>query len=439
MILYREINKNLNKEIFINDRKYLFSEIIEKINKKSKFLKKFRNQSAILENSNKKDFLINFYACNKNNIKTFVTDKISLKKAKTLELKFNLLIKKKIYQISSKKNIFNKKISLILNTTGSTNSAKFVYLSDRNISFITNQMNQAMQIKKDNHELLFAPLDHAFGLGRLHSILKSESNLTLVDQINLTELFRLYKKNLCNSLSIPAKILEKIMMYNRNFFFKNFSNCKYIQISSGLFPVKLRKKLLQKNINMFINYGTTEVMRTTFLDVKKYPNKISTEGKPFKNVLIKTNNLKSNKGELLVKGPNVAIGYSNKKAWQSKLKNGWYSTGDVVRIDRNKFITFLGRTDDSINLNGINYSISYIEKYLLKNLKVNNLKILYSYKKRQLFLFLKKKIEVKKIYKELKKDGLNFNFNKIFFNMKFKFHKNGKLKINDFKKIIDKA
>ena len=82
MILFREINKNLNKEIFINDRKYLFSEIIEKINKKSKFLKKFKNQSAILENSNKKRFLINFYACNKNNIKTFVTDKISLKKQK---------------------------------------------------------------------------------------------------------------------------------------------------------------------------------------------------------------------------------------------------------------------------------------------------------------------------------------------------------------------
>ena len=94
MILFKEINKNLDKILFINDRKYLFSEIIEEINKKSKSLKKFKNQSAILEISNKKDFLINFYACNKNNIKTFITDKISLKKAKSLELKFNLLIKK---------------------------------------------------------------------------------------------------------------------------------------------------------------------------------------------------------------------------------------------------------------------------------------------------------------------------------------------------------
>jgi len=196
------------------------------------------------------------------------------------------------------------------------------------------------------------------------------------DQINLTELFRLYKKNSCNSLSIPAKILEKTMMYNKNLFLKNFSNCKYIQISSGLFPIKLRKKLLQKNINMFINYGTTEVMRTTFLDVKKHPNKINTEGKPFKDILIKTYNPKSNKGELLVKGPNVAIGYSNKEAWQNKLKNGWYITGDIVKIDRNKFITYLGRTDDSVNLNGINYSISYVEKYLFKHLKVKNLKIL---------------------------------------------------------------
>ena len=96
-------------------------------------------------------------------------------------------------------------------------------------------MNQAMQIKKDNHELLFAPLDHAFGLGRLHSILKSESNLTLVDQINLTELFRLYKKNLCNSLSIPAKILEKIMMYNRNFFLKIFLIANIFKLVVGCF------------------------------------------------------------------------------------------------------------------------------------------------------------------------------------------------------------
>ncbi len=438
MILFKEINKNFNKILFINDRKYLFSEIIEEINKKSKFLKKFKNQSAILENSNKKEFLINFYACNKNNIKTFITDKISLKKAKSLELKFNLLIKKKVYRISFKKNFSNKKISLILNTSGSTNSAKFVYLSERNISYITNQMNLAMKIKKDNHELLFAPLDHAFGLGRMHSVLKSASNLTLVDQINLSELFRLYKKNFCNSLSMPAKILEKIMIHNKKLFLKNFSNCKYIQISSGLFPVNLRKKLLQKKINMFINYGTTEVMRTTFLDVKKYPNKINTEGKPFKNILIKTYNPKSNKGELLVKGPNVAIGYSNKKAWMNKFKDGWYHTGDVVKIDKKKFITYIGRTDDSINLNDINYSISYVEKYLLKTLKVNNLKIIFSNKKKQLFLFLGEKIEVKKIYKELKKDGLNFNFNNIFFNMKFNFHKNGKLKINHFKKIIEK-
>ena len=105
--------------------------------------------------------------------------------------------------------------------------------------------------------------------------------------------------------------------------------------------------------------------------------------------MIKTFNPKSNKGELLVKGPNVAIGYSNKEAWHSKLKNGWYITGDIVRIDRNKFITYLGRTD-SVNLNGINYSISYVEKYLLKHLKVINLKILYSYKKTIISFFKKK-------------------------------------------------
>ena len=49
----------------------------------------------------------------------------------------------------------------------------------------------------------------------------------------------------------------------------------------------------------------------------------------------------------------------------NKFKDGWYHTGDVVKIDKKKFITYIGRTDDSINLNDINYSISYVEKYLL--------------------------------------------------------------------------
>ena len=52
---------------------------------------------------------------------------------------------------------------------------------------------------------------------------------------------------------------------------------------------------------------------------------------------------------------------------------------------------------------------------------------------------MEKKINKKDIFKELKKKGLNINFNDVYYNVKFQFHKNGKLKINNFNKIIYKT
>ena len=73
-------------------------------------------------------------------------------------------------------------------------------------------------------------------------------------------------------------------------FKKITKDIKYIQISSGFFPLNLRKKLLALGINLYINYGMTEAMRLTFLNCRKYKNKIATEGKPFKGIKLKLKN-----------------------------------------------------------------------------------------------------------------------------------------------------
>ena len=297
-------------------------------------------------------------------------------------------------------------------------------------------MNHEMKIKNNNHEFIFAPLDHAFGFGRLHSILKSSSSLTTLDTMNFSDLFNFYKKNMCNAISMPAKILEKILEANSSLFFKTFKKCKYIQLSSGFFPLKLRKKLLKNKINLFINYGSTEAMRSTFLDCNRYPKKIHTEGKPFKKVKICLDNLKSNNGELLVKGPNIAYGYSDKKSWNKKFIDGWYRTGDLVKIDKDQFITYLGRVDNNININGIMYSLIDIEKLLINKLKLKNIKILHNTKNNQLYLFTDGVLDISKIYKILIDYKFNIVFKNIFFNVNFSFHDNGKHKTLNLRKMM---
>ena len=111
----------------------------------------------------------------------------------------------------------------------------------------------------------------------------------------------------------------------------------------------------------------TEAMRSTFLNCKKYPTKIHTEGKPFRGVSIKTKNKTS---EILIKGNNLAISYLDKNSWKSNIENGWFKTGDIGELDKQNFLTFKGRNIDNININGLNYSLNTIEN-LIKKIQKN--------------------------------------------------------------------
>ncbi len=61
-------------------------------------------------------------------------------------------------------------------------------------------------------------------------------------------------------------------------------------------------------------------------------------------------------GELMVKGPNVMLGYYNDdEATKDAIENGWLHTGDICRIDDNGYIFIYGRKKSVIVLkNGKN-------------------------------------------------------------------------------------
>ena len=72
-------------------------------------------------------------------------------------------------------------------------------------------------------------------------------------------------------------------------------------------------------------------------------------------------------GELIVRGPNVMLGYHNKPAETAKaLVDGWYLTGDLARFDPNGFITITGRLKELIIRGGENIAPAEIEEVALK-------------------------------------------------------------------------
>jgi long-chain acyl-CoA synthetase len=68
-------------------------------------------------------------------------------------------------------------------------------------------------------------------------------------------------------------------------------------------------------------------------------------------------------GELIVRGPNVMLGYHNKPAeTEAALREGWYRTGDLARSDGNGFLTITGRLKELIIRGGQNIAPAEIEE-----------------------------------------------------------------------------
>jgi acyl-CoA synthetase (AMP-forming)/AMP-acid ligase II len=68
-------------------------------------------------------------------------------------------------------------------------------------------------------------------------------------------------------------------------------------------------------------------------------------------------------GELIVRGPNVMLGYHNKPAeTEAALRDGWYRTGDLARADQNGFLTITGRLKELIIRGGQNIAPAEIEE-----------------------------------------------------------------------------
>ncbi len=67
-------------------------------------------------------------------------------------------------------------------------------------------------------------------------------------------------------------------------------------------------------------------------------------------------------GEVTARGDNVMMGYWNKpEATESVLHDGWYSTGDVGRLDDQGFLYLLDRSKDMIISGGENVYCTEVE------------------------------------------------------------------------------
>lgn len=117
----------------------------------------------------------------------------------------------------------------------------------------------------------------------------------------------------------------------------------------ALLDIELQRFFYALGIPMFQGYGLTEAAPVISANVPA-AHKLGSSGKIVKDLLVKIcdNDGKEvkvgEKGEIVVKGENVMVGYwKNEKATSETIKDGWLYTGDMGYLDEENFLYVLGR------------------------------------------------------------------------------------------------
>lgn len=274
-------------------------------------------------------------------------------------------------------NNFNSELSLLLSTSGTTGSPKFVRLTRHNLLSNASSISEYLSIDKTSRAISSLPMNYSFGLSIINSHLLVGGSIVLttesITQRKFWDLFKKYQVTSLSGVPYTFEILKKFRLLE-----VDLPSLRTITQAGG----KLSNDLIQyfalllqkKAVQFFVMYGQTEgTARLSYLPPQHIFDKLGSIGKSIPNgefqILDEKGTLIEEpyiKGELIYRGPNVMLGYSNCRADLSKDDEclGTLNTGDIAFFDDEGFYFIVGRIKRFIKLVGNRINLDEIERLL---------------------------------------------------------------------------
>lgn len=271
-------------------------------------------------------------------------------------------------------------LALLLTTSGSTGSPKLVRLSYDNVFSNAESIAEYLSIDENERPITSLPMHYSYGISIINSHLIKGSTILLTNKsIMEKEFWTLLKDEKATSIAGVPYTYE--MLKRLRFFRMNLPYLKTLTQAGGKLNLELTKEFAEyaeaNNKRFFIMYGQTEATaRMSYLPYEKSLSKLGSIGIaiPGGHFELVDDNKKETKncnviGELAYKGPNVSLGYAEKREDLSNGddNNGILYTGDLAKIDPEGYYYIVGRKKRFIKLYGNRINLDETEG-LLKDL-----------------------------------------------------------------------
>lgn len=283
------------------------------------------------------------------------------------------------------KRIFTRETDIfyIIYTSGTTGKPKGVQISHDNLLDFVRWMNSSFDLKPNECCLLQPPFSFDLSVMALYPSLVAGRKMVVLPQTvtdDFKKLFRILPRLTLNEwISTPS--FMQLCLLDKNFSQELIPELQQVIFCGEELNAVLVKQVQARfpNAHIFNTYGPTETtvaktsIEITPAVIQDYPRlpigKAATNTKILALDQGSRTPVVGKKGEIVIVGPGVSVGYLNDPA---KTKTSFlkidgklaYQTGDLGQVDEQGIVTYYGRLDFQIKLHGYRIELEDVDQHL---------------------------------------------------------------------------
>lgn len=281
-------------------------------------------------------------------------------------------------------NINHKEdLALIQYTGGTTGISKGAMLTHFNLVANIYQMKYWITDLEEGKEVMMGalPFFHVYGMTAcMNYSIASAGTLILIPRFNVDTILKMIKKH--RPTLFPGVPTMYVALLNHKDLSKyDISSIRVCLSGAAPLPVKVQKQFEEATGGKLVEaYGLSETSPATHCNPIYSLRKEASIGIPVPDTDCKIMDLESGekelppgeRGELVIKGPQVMKGYWNMpEETKEVLQDGWFYTGDIAIMDEKGFFYIVDRKKDVILAGGFNVYPRDIEEVLYKHPKIS--------------------------------------------------------------------
>jgi long-chain acyl-CoA synthetase len=266
--------------------------------------------------------------------------------------------------------------AVILYTSGTTGQPKGAELTHANLYHnATVAADKLGQISSEDRLLGALPLFHSFGQTcTLNAAIHAQAMISMIPRFDPDKALEIIARDEI-TLFQGVPTMYNAMLACESAEGADTSTLRVCMSGGSAMPEEVMRQFEQKfGCKVLEGYGLSETSPVASFNHPDRPNRPGSIGTPIEGVEMKVvdddgNDLAQGEaGEIVIKGHNIMKGYWNRPdATEESIKDGWFHSGDIGKVDENGCFFIVDRKKDLIIRGGYNVYPREIEEVLYEH------------------------------------------------------------------------